>query len=164
MDSSAEEVLLESCCFLWNYYQEQIKRKRNRTWVREMFKKMERRVYHNLLQKIHVNDRESYFKYTFNCKNCSTVPQAISSFSLSLSLSLCILNYLFHKGKDTSAIAQPSVHHLVYIFLIFFCFYKCLISFRSSINLLRNKFVHWNMCFFIFLLPWRRRVAVFSLK
>ena len=45
MDSSAEEVLLESCCFLWNYYQEQIKRKRNRTWVREILKKKKKREF-----------------------------------------------------------------------------------------------------------------------
>ena len=28
-------------------------------------------------------------------------------------LSLCMLYFLFHKGKDTSAIPQPSVHHHV---------------------------------------------------
>ena len=39
MDSTDEEVLLESGCFLVNYHQEQIKRKRKRTWVREIFKK-----------------------------------------------------------------------------------------------------------------------------
>ena len=27
-------------------------------------------------------------------------------------LPLCILYYLFHKGKDTSAIPQPSIHQL----------------------------------------------------
>ena len=35
MDLSDEKVLLESCCFLLDYYQEQIKRKRNRTQVWE---------------------------------------------------------------------------------------------------------------------------------
>ena len=39
MDSSDEEVLLESCCFLLNYYQEVIKRKRKRTWMWDIFKK-----------------------------------------------------------------------------------------------------------------------------
>ena len=39
-------------------------------------------------------------------------------------LSLCILYLLFHKGKDTSAIPQPSVQHLVYVFPIFFRFHK----------------------------------------
>ena len=28
-------------------------------------------------------------------------------------VSLCILYFLFHRGKDTSAIPQPSVHQLV---------------------------------------------------
>ena len=41
MNSSDEEVLLESHCFLLNHHQDQIKRKWNRTRVREMFKKRE---------------------------------------------------------------------------------------------------------------------------
>ena len=32
------KVLYECCCFLLDYYQEQIKRKNKRTWVREIFK------------------------------------------------------------------------------------------------------------------------------
>ena len=39
MDSSDEKVLLESCCFLLGYHQDQIKGKRKRVWVREIFKK-----------------------------------------------------------------------------------------------------------------------------
>ena len=63
MDSSDEEVLLESCCFLLNYHQEQIKRKRKKTWVREIFKKrIGQGVYHNLLQEMRVSDRESRFR------------------------------------------------------------------------------------------------------
>ena len=63
MDLSDKEVLLESCCFLLTYYQEQIKRKRKWTWVREILKKrIEQGVYHNLLQDMHLNDRESYFR------------------------------------------------------------------------------------------------------
>ena len=50
MDSSHKEMLLECYCFLLNYYQEQIKRKKKRTWVREIFKKrIEQGIYHNLL-------------------------------------------------------------------------------------------------------------------
>ena len=61
MDSSDEEVLLESYCFVLNYHQSQINRKK--MWVREIFKKrIEQEIYHNLLQKILVNDRESYFR------------------------------------------------------------------------------------------------------
>ena len=39
MDSSDEEVLLESGCFLLNYHKEESKRERKRMWVREIFKK-----------------------------------------------------------------------------------------------------------------------------
>ena len=61
MDSSDEEILLESYCFVLNYHQAQINRKK--MWVREIFKKrIEQEIYHNLLQKILVNDRESYFR------------------------------------------------------------------------------------------------------
>ena len=49
------------------------------------------------------------------------------------SLSLCILYFGFHKGKDTSAIPQPSVHHLVYVFPIFFCFHKCFNNFEKCV-------------------------------
>ena len=36
-------------------------------------------------------------------------------FSSDLDLSLCILYFFFHKGKDTSAVPQTSVQYLVYI-------------------------------------------------
>ena len=64
MDSSDEEVLLESCCFLLHYHQEQIKRKRKRMWVREILKKkrIEQGIYHNLWQELHVNDRKLHFR------------------------------------------------------------------------------------------------------
>ena len=63
MDSSDEEVLFESFCFLLNYHQDQIKRKRKRTWLQEIFKKrIEQGVYHNLLEEMRVSDRESNFR------------------------------------------------------------------------------------------------------
>ena len=63
MDSSDEEVLLESCCFLLNYHQEQIKRKRKKMWVREILRKrIKQRAYHNLLQEMHINDSKSNFR------------------------------------------------------------------------------------------------------
>ena len=37
-------------------------------------------------------------------------------------ISLCILYFLFHKGRDTSPIRQPSIHHLVYVFPHFLSF------------------------------------------
>ena len=57
-------------------------------------------------------------------------------------LSFCILYFIFHKGKDTSAIPQPSVQHLMYVFPIFFRFYKCFNNFHLSKNILINKFFH----------------------
>ena len=81
-------------------------------WVLEMFKKkrIEQRVHHNLLQKMHVKDRKSYFKlfvsrfsesneekcmafqsmawsltvHKNTIKNCLTALQAFSFWSLSL--------------------------------------------------------------------------------
>ena len=93
-------------------------------------------------------------------KNCSTVPLSFSF----RSLSLCILYFFFHKSKDTSAISQPSVHHLVHVFPIFFRFHECFNNFHLSKNILINKFFHWNMCFIIVLPPWRKGVVGFSLK
>ena len=46
--------------------------------------------------------------------------------------SLCILYFLFHfthEGKDTAAVPQPSVQHLVYVFLFSFVFLNTLITF-----------------------------------
>ena len=61
MDASDEKLLLDSCCFLLNYHQEQIKRKRKWTLVREIFKKrIEKGVYHN--QEMRVSDRKSHFR------------------------------------------------------------------------------------------------------
>ena len=55
-------------------------------------------------------------------------------------LSLCNLYFLFNKGKDTSAIPQPSVHEFIYVLPIFFCFHKCFHNFHQSKILLTNKF------------------------
>ena len=69
-------------------------------------------------------------------KNCSTGLQTLSF----RSISFCILYFLFHKGKDTSAIPQPSVQELVYVFPIFFCFHKCFNNCHLSKNIFINKF------------------------
>ena len=66
-------------------------------------------------------------------------PQLLPKY-FSSGLSLCILYFLFHKSNDTSAIPQPSVQHLVYVFTIFFHFYKCFNNFHLSKNILINKF------------------------
>ena len=49
MGSSDEETLLESYCFLLNYHQEQI-----------FTKRIEQGIYHDLLQKMRVNDRKLF--------------------------------------------------------------------------------------------------------
>ena len=75
-------------------------------------------------------------------KNCSTVLQAFSS--RFLSLFLCILYFLFHEGKDTSAILQPSVYHLAYVSPIFFCFHKYFNNFHlkvQSCKLYNSKYI-----------------------
>ena len=59
--------------------------------------------------------------------------------NFSSGLSLCIIYFLFHKGKDTSAIPQPSIQHLVYVFPIFSRFRKCFNNFHLSKNILINK-------------------------
>ena len=47
-------------------------------------------------------------------------------------LSLCILYFLSHKGKDTSVILQWSIHHLVNVFPIFFGVRSCFNNFHWS--------------------------------
>ena len=54
-------------------------------------------------------------------------------------LSLFITYFLFHKSKDTSAIPQPSVQHLVYVFPIFFHVHKCFDNFHLSKNILQTQ-------------------------
>ena len=61
--------------------------------------------------------------------------------------SVCILYFLFHKGKDTSAVPQPSGQYLVYVFI------NALITSQNKKQKHRYKFSHWNMCFFIALPP-----------
>ena len=72
-------------------------------------------------------------------KNCSTVLQVFSS---QPPFTTCIFCSLFHGGKDISAIPQPSVHHLVYVSLIFFRFHKYFNNFHLNKNLLTNTFFH----------------------
>ena len=74
-------------------------------------------------------------------KNFSTALQAFSF----QSLYLCTLHFLFHKGKGTSGITQPSVQHLVHVFPIFFRFHKCFNNLHLSKNIFINKFLHWNV-------------------
>ena len=51
-----------------------------------------------------------------------------------------ILYFLFQKDKNTSAIPQPSVQHLVYVFPIFFLFHKCFNKFHFCKNTLISFF------------------------
>ena len=76
-------------------------------------------------------------------------------------LSFCILYVLFHKGKDTSAVPQPSVQHLVYEhFVHLVCSHKCFNNFRLSKNILINKFFYWNMCFYLFTIHEAKELSV----
>ena len=173
MDSSDEEVLLESCC----YHQEQIKREWNRTWIWEMFKKGQNKEFTkiycrrqlsmtqrialqaicimNFLAKL-IKKNVQAFKVWLDpflfIKILLETAQLLSK-SFPSGLSLCIIYFVFHKDGDTSVIRQPSVQHLVYVFPIFFCFHKCFNNFHLSKNILINKFFHRNMCFTIVLPP-----------
>ena len=142
VDSSDEEVLSDSCFSLLNHHQEQIKRKRKRIWVQEILKKrIEQGVYHNLLKEINTENRISAIQnmtwslivHKNTIKNYSTAPQAFSFWSF-----LGVLYFLFHKGKDTCAIPQPSVQNLVYVFPIFFRFHKCFNNFHLTIHTEKN--------------------------
>ena len=57
-----------------------------------------------------------------------------------------------------------NVHHFVYVLLIFFRFHKCFNIFHLRKDFITNRFFHFNMRFFIFLLPWHEEVVGFSLK
>ena len=156
MYSSYEEVLLESC-FLLNYHQEQIKRKRKKTWVREIYiiycsrcvSVIENRIsgylYNQLFSESNEEKRTAFQSMPWfliihknTIKNCSTALQAF----FSRSFSFCTLYFLFHKGKDTSGILQPSVQHFVHVFPIFFRFHKCFNNFHLGKNIFINKFFH----------------------
>ena len=80
-------------------------------------------------------------------KNFSIAVQAFSF----RSLSLCILYFLFHKGKDTSGIPQPSVQYLAYLFPIFFHFHKCFNNFHLSKNIFINNFFYSNVFLYSFI-------------
>ena len=70
-----------------------------------------------------------------------SLAQLLSKHFLS-SLFLYILYFLFHKGKDTFAISQPKVQHVVYGFHIFLRFHKCFDNFHLSKNTPINMFFH----------------------
>ena len=165
MDSSDEEVLLEPC-FLLNYHQEQIKRKRKKTWVREIFKNIQNKeftiiycsrcvsvienrisgyLYNQLFSESNEEKRTAFQSMPWSLiihkntiKNCSTALQAF----FSRSFSFCTLYFLFHKGKGTSGILQPSVQHFVHVFPIFFRFHKCFNNFHLGKNIFINNFFH----------------------
>lgn len=75
--------------------------------------------------------------------------------------SLCFYpSFPFSWRQDTFAILQSYVHHLVYVIPIVVCFHKWFNKFRLSKNLLTNIFFRWNLCFSIYLVPWRRELLV----
>ena len=92
-------------------------------------------------------------------KNCSNVPQAF----FSRSLSFVSFISLFVKVRILLQFLRPAFI-ILYVLLIFSRFHKCYDNFHWSKNLPTSKFFHWNMCFLIFLLPWRKGGGLFSLK
>ena len=184
---SDEVVLLESCCSLLNYHHEQIKRKKKRTCVREIFLKNDRT---KSLPKFIAGDTcqwksttlQVIYVMNFLAKvvkknvwpfrvwvgpllfikvllNCSNVPQAF----FSRSLSFVSFISLFVKARILLQFLRPAFI-ILYVLLIFSRFHKCYDNFHWSKNLPTSKFFHWNMCFLIFLLPWRKGGGRFSLK
>ena len=150
MDSLDKEVLLESCCFLLNYQQEQSKRKRKRTWMQEIFlKRIEQGVYHNLLREMRASDGESYFRLLHNelfsesneekCAAFQSLAWSLTAQLLSKyfpsGLSLCILYFLFIKPR---ILLQSSAKRSdrFYVCPIFFRFHKCFNNFRLNKNIL----------------------------
>ena len=129
--------------------------------VGNIWKRRESGVYHNLLQEISVNDRGSAFRVIcimdFLAKLMKKNVQLFKAWlgpllenaqllskNFLYALPLCILYFLFHKDKDTSAIPQPSVQCLVCASPIFFRFDKCFNNFHLSKNIFVNKFFHWT--------------------
>ena len=152
MDSSDEKVPLESCFFLLNHHREQIKRKRKRTWVREILKKewnkeftityckkcvsmTDNRISGYLYNEFFSESNEE--KYTvFQSMAWSLIvhKNTIKNHWTALQvfffhyLSLCILYFFFYKGKDTSTVPQPSVQHLYMISSFSFIFINALVT------------------------------------
>ena len=181
MDSSGEEVLLESCCFLLDYHQEQIKRKKKRMWMREIFNlnkeqnkeftiiycwkcvsMIENRIsgyLHNELSSESNEEKCTAFKEWLDPLLFITIllktAQLLSKHFPS-DLSLCILYFLFHKDKDTPAVPQPSIQHLVHLV----CSHKCFDNFCLSKNILINKIFHSNIFLYLFTIHDARELSV----
>ena len=125
-----EEVLLESCCFLLNYHQEQIKNKRKGTWVREIFKKrIEQGVYMVYFRRCvsMIENRISGYLYDelfskSNEENCTAFQSMAWSF-------------IVH--KNTMKNCSPSIFLLVSPFLSFISFF---IKARIFLQLISQAF------------------------
>ena len=62
MDSSDEEVLLESCCLVVIIRSKSKEKGKERGCGKYLKKRTEQGVCHNLMQEMRVNDRESHFR------------------------------------------------------------------------------------------------------
>ena len=120
MDSSDEEVLLESCCLVII-----IRSKSKEIGKGRCVSMIENRIsgylYNELFsesKKENVRPFKVWLGPLLFIKMLLKIAQLLSKHFPS-----CPFIFLFHKGKDTSAIPQPSVQHLVYIFPIFFRFH-----------------------------------------
>ena len=135
---SDEVVLLESCCSLLNYHHEQIKRKKKRTCVREIFLKNDRTkslpkfiagdtcqwksitlqvIYvMNFLAKVVKKNVRPFRVWVGPLLFIKVLLKTAQMFPKHFSPGLSLFRFLyfpFRKGKDTSPIPQTSVHHLV---------------------------------------------------
>ena len=75
-----------------------------------------------------INEEKGTAFQSIDCsqKYCKTAQLLSKHFPSGLSL--CIIYFLFHKDKDISAIPQPSVYYLIYVFSISFVFIDALIT------------------------------------
>ena len=151
MNSSDEEVLLELCCLFANIrrkskekrkgrgFGKYLKKEQNKEFTliycRRQVSMKENRIsgclYNELFSKINEENWTAFQSMAWSLtvhkntiRNCSIALQAFSS----RSISSYTLYFLFHKGKDTSGIPQPSLQHLVYAFVIFFAFINALLA------------------------------------
>ena len=145
MDSSDEEVLLESCCLVviirskskekgkGRGFGKYLKKEQNKeftmVYCRRYVSIIEDRIssylYNELFSKINEEKCRAFqnmacflIVYKNTIRSCPTTLQAFPF----RSISLYPFFFLFHKGKDTSAIPQPSVQHLPYVFPHFLSF------------------------------------------
>ena len=142
MDSSDEEVLLESCCLVI-IIRSKSKGKGKGRCVSMIENLISGCLYNELFSE---SKKENVRPFKVWLDTLLFIKMLLKTGQLPSkhfpSCPFIFLYFLFHKGKDTSAISQQSVQHLVYIFPIFFRFHKCFNNFHLSKSILVNNFFH----------------------